>query len=67
MGDFDENYIKGQVILTVEQVFQLFYRNVPDDELLKMDIVDVCDSISYTTETIDAWMTLLRLCCKLTP
>ena len=32
-----------------------------------MDIVDVCDMISYTTETVDAWMTLLRLCCKLTP
>ena len=53
--------------MTVEQVFHLFYKNVPDDELLKMDIVDVCDSIRYTTETVDAWMTLLRLCCKLTP
>ena len=57
----------GQAILTVEQVFSMFFRSVSDDELMRLEVHDVCERICYSTETQEMWLTLLKHCCKLTP
>jgi len=62
-GGFVEETVLGEATLTLEQVFQMFFKNIPDDQLMGMDIADVVEKVSYSQETMEDWSILLKYGC----